>query len=263
MRKGRYSALVAACLATVLLVPLEIYIPGAILWALALLFSLRDPDRAFRLRMSVLLGAILLLAFAPINTDTSTPHFIELGLYFLAVVILPAAILKRYDPGVLDFRFWPQQFRWLDLFYVAISIPLAWGVIELYFFKINPELPTHWPLPQPYDQEAVWRLFAGINCVGIWDELFFVNTVYALLLSLFPRKIANLAQAVVYASVLNDMAFTGVGPLIIYLFALTQGSMYSESKCLLYVLIVHIIVDAFLVAAIIQYHYPEHTAILF
>ena len=259
----RYGALAALCLATVLLFPLEIYIPGGILWALALALVFRDPDRTYRLRMSVLLGTILLLAIAPINTNTGNRHFTELGLYFLAVVLLPALILKRHDPGALDFRFWPKSFRWLDIFYVAISIPIAWGVIEIYFFNINPELPTHWPLPMPYDQEAVWRLFAAINCVGIWDELFFVNTVYAIMLSLFPRKVANAAQAVVYASVLNDMAFTGIGPLVIYLFALTQGSMYSESKCLLYVLIVHIIVDAFLVAAIVQYHYPDHTAIMF
>jgi hypothetical protein len=32
--------------------------------------------------------------------------------------------------------------------------------------------------------------------------------------------------------------------------------MYERSRCLLYVLIVHLIVDAFLVAAILQYHYP-------
>ena len=59
------------------------------------------------------------------------------------------------------------------------------------------------------------------------------------------------------------MAFTGVGPIVVYAFALTQGAMYERSRCLLYVLIVHLIVDAFLVFAILQYHYPDHTFPLF
>jgi hypothetical protein len=43
---------------------------------------------------------------------------------------------------------------------------------------------------------------------------------------------------------------------LVFLFALTQGFMYEKSRGLLYVLLVHIIVDAFLVMAIMQYHYP-------
>ena len=66
---------------------------------------------------------------------------------------------------------------------------------------------------------------------------------------------ANAAQAVVYTSVLYDMAFTGAGPVIVYLFALTQGSMYDGSRSLLWVLLVHLIVDFFLVAAILHHYY--------
>jgi hypothetical protein len=52
------------------------------------------------------------------------------------------------------------------------------------------------------------------------------------------------------------MAFTGAGPFIVYLFALTQGAMFKESDSLLYVLVVHLIVDAFLFAAILHHYYP-------
>jgi hypothetical protein len=90
-----------------------------------------------------------------------------------------------------------------------------------------------------------------------------VNTVYAILRGIFPARIANAAQAVVYTSVLYDMAFTGHGIWIVYLFALTQGVMYEKSRVLLYVLIVHLIVDAFLVMAILQYYYPTHSLPLF
>ena len=117
-------------------------------------------------------------------------------------------------------------------------------------------MPTHWPLPARHDPGQVWRLIIGINCVGIWDELFFINTIYAILRSLYSAPIANLAQAVVYTSVLYDMAFTGIGPLVIYGFALTQGMMWEKSRCLLFVLAVHVIVDVFLVMAILRHYYP-------
>ena len=102
------------------------------------------------------------------------------------------------------------------------------------------------------------RLFVGINSVGIWDELFFVNVSFAVLRSLFRFRTANAIQAVLYTSVLYDMAFTGIGPFIVYLFAWTQGAMFEESENLLFVLVVHLIVDAFLISAIVGFHYPGH-----
>ncbi len=259
----RLAALIAFCAAAVFLIPVEWYVPGGFLWAISAFLVWRDPEAAFKRRMAVLLGAIAILAAAPIHTDTSTRHFIALGIPFLAVVLGPALILGRTDPGVIRYRFKPRRFRWLDVGYVAISIPLAWLVFELYFKVVNTWMPTHWALPSHAEVEASWRLFIGINCVGMWDELFFVNTVFAVLRSIFPFRVANAAQAVVYASVLTDMAFTGIGPVIVFLFALTQGAMFEESDNLLYVLLVHVIVDVFLLSSIFNYYYPGFTPIPF
>ena len=259
----RMTALAAFCAAAALLIPLRAYVPGAVLWGIALILALRDGEPAFRRRMGVLLGAVAVLAAAPINTDTSTRHFITLGIPFAAVLIVPYLILRRTDPGVVRYRFLPRRFRRLDVFYVLISIPLAWLVFELYFKVLNPWVPTHWHLPPEPDLTASWRLFIGINCVGIWDELFFVNTVFAVLRSVFPFRVANAAQAVIYASVLTRMAFTGIGPVVVFLFALTQGSMFEESESLVYVLLVHVIVDVFLLSAIFNHYYAGFTPIPF
>jgi len=71
--------------------------------------------------------------------------------------------------------------------------------------------------------------------------------------------VANAAQAVVYTAVLCDMAFTGIGPIVVYGFAWTQGAMFEKADNLLYVLLVHIIVDVFLFAAIVGHHYPGYS----
>lgn len=242
-------------LATVLLMPLERYLWGACAWGVCLALVLREQKPTFRRRFLVLLGVVALLGAAPIHTGLDNRHFITLGVCFLAVILVPALVLRRTDPGLLDFRLWPRRFRWADIIYTSFSIPLAWAIIEVYFFTLSPDVPAHWPLPSVPDRGETWRLIVGINCVGIWDELFFINTVYAILRSLYPLRIANLGQAIVYTSVLSDMAFTGWGPPIVYGFALTQGAMYEGSRCLLWVLIVHLVVDFFLVAAILHYNY--------
>ncbi|MDP6461739.1 MAG: hypothetical protein QF819_06685 [Gemmatimonadota bacterium] len=253
---ARVPFLLAFSAATILLIPLEMWLPGGVAATVALVLLLRDPVPAFRRRLGTLLGCVALLAASPIHTDTSTRHFATLGLPFFLAIVGPAVLLARTDPGVIRYRFFPRRIRKLDLLYTAISIPLAWLVIEFYFFHANPELPTHWPLPAVRDAESVRRLFIGINCVGIWDELFFVNTVYAVLRSVFPFRVANAVQAVVYSAVLTDMAFTGIGPVVVYAFAWTQGAMFEKAEGLLWVLVVHLIVDFYLVAAIVGYHYP-------
>jgi len=259
----RLAALVAFCASGALLIPLESYVGGGILWLAGAVLTFREPDLAFRRRMGVLLATVAVLAAAPIHTDTSPRHFIALGIPFLLVILGPALILSRTDPGVIRYRFCPKRFRWLDIFYLVISIPLAWMAFELYFKVINPDVPTHWALPLVPESGANWRLFAGINGIGIWDEFFFVNTVFVILRSLFPLRLANAAQAVIYTAVLYDMAFTGIGPVLVYLFALTQGFMFEDSENLLYVLVVHVIVDVFLLSAIFNHAYPGFTPIPF
>jgi hypothetical protein len=253
--KTRYASLFFFCVATVFMIPFEMYPFGGVFWIASFYYAMADSEAFFRRRMAVLLGCVSLLTAAPIHTDTSNEHILQLGGFFLAVIALPPLILWKWDREVFSYQFWPKRFRWLDLLYVAISIPLAKYIFDWYF-GYNDYMPTQWFLPENYDVGSTHRLFWGINGVGIWDELFFVNTVYVLLRSMFSFRVANLAQAVVYTAVLFDMAFIGIGPVLVYLFALTQGAMFEESENLLYVLIVHLIVDYFLFSSIVAHYYP-------
>jgi len=269
---ARWIMLIAFAAATFLSIPHEQYLVGGIFFVVSLVLALRDESRELRRRMGILLGCVALLAITPISTQLEPIKILTLGGPFLAVIVVPAIILARTDPGVIRYRFWPKRFRWLDVFYLAISIPGAWFVLDWYFgfggwsgFETvlgtsldSRFMPFQWPLPPQQDDGTMTFLFWGINGVGVWDELFFVNTVFAILRSLFHFRIANTFQAVVYMSVLFDMAFAGIGPILVFLFALTQGSMYEESDNLLYVLVVHLIVDYFLYWEIVTGHYPDY-----
>lgn len=228
-------------------------LPFALVFAYML--TLETPYR--RVRYLALAAPLLVLSFAPITTDTSTRGFLLLGTCFVLVLVLPTLILWRERPSPITFAFWPKRLDRLELLYTLLAVPLAWGAFRLYFGVLSPEVPLNWALPLEPDTNELLRLFVGINLVGIWDELFFINIGYAVLRQLFPARTANLAQAVIYTTVLWTMAFRGVGPLFVYLFALTQGAMFERSRVLLWVLIVHLIVDYFLFQAIVSAYYPD------
>jgi hypothetical protein len=256
---GRHIAAVTLwCLASVLLIPLQWWVPGAVAWIGCAVLIWTAGDQALRRRMAVLLACVALLAVAPIDTDTSNVHFLSLGSFFLAAVAIPSLALRRSDPGVVRYRLLPDRLRWRDAGYVVASIPAAWAGLRLYF-TLSPEVTRNWVLPPVLQDEVLWRLFLGINAVGIWDELFFVNICFAILRSRFPFATANLGQAVIYTAVLYDMAFTGMGPLFVYVFALTQGALFERSENLLTVLLVHLIVDYFLFQEIVTAYYPSLT----
>ena len=249
--------LIGFALTTVFAIPLHWHLAGILVGLVTGILILKDDEVPVRRRMGILLGCVALLAATDINTSTEWANFLRVGIPFFLVVFIPAVIMRYTDPGIIRYRFWPRFWRKADVIYTVLSIPLAWAILEFYWW-VNPELYQQWSLPPEPDSDEIKRLFLGINMVGIWDELFFVNTVFAVLRSLFHFRVANFLQAVVYTSVLYDMAFIGIGPVIVFAFAWTQGRMFEKSESLLWVLIVHLIVDFFLVAAIVHSYYPSY-----
>jgi hypothetical protein len=260
--KSRIAMLVSFALATILLIPAHQFIAGGIFAIVCVILIAQDPEPQLRRRIGILLGCVILLGVTDINPSLSNENFLKVGIPFTLVIALPGVIQYFGDRGIIRYRFWPKIWRKQDIIYTILSIPLAWVVLKSYdwgnrtFFE--DELFRHWLLPAEPDAMEIRRLFIGINLVGIWDELFFVNVCFALFRSLFQFRVANTMQAVVYTAVLFDMAFTGCGVFIVFAFAWTQGAMFEKSESLLWVLIVHLIVDYFLVAMIVQTYYPGY-----
>jgi membrane protease YdiL (CAAX protease family) len=259
----RKVMLACFALATVLLIPAGQFIVGGIVAVACAWLISTDQEVKLRRRMGILLGCVIFLSLIDINPSLSDKNFLTLSTAFTLVIIVPALVLHfGGDKGLIRFRFWPVHWRKQDVIYTILSVPLAWVVLKSYewgnreFF--DNELFRQWSMPPEADEGEIRRLFIGINLVGIWDELFFVNTCFAMLRSLFRFRIANALQAVIYTAVLYDMAFVGCGVFIVFLFAWTQGSMFEKSESLLWVLIVHLIVDYFLVAFIVQSYYPSY-----
>ena len=153
--------------------------------------------------------------------------------YFLVAGVLTVAVLAPY---LID-RFWFRRHvirfplrsgrRWTvaEKVYMFSVVGLAWLIMPFYFIRSGTYL--NWPAPREPSELA--RLFVGVNAVGLWDELFFICTVFTLLRRHLPLWQANLLQAVIFVSFLWELGYTSWGPFLTYPFALIQGYLFART----------------------------------
>jgi membrane protease YdiL (CAAX protease family) len=180
--------------------------------------------------------------------------------YFLVAGVLTVAVLTPYLLDRFVFKRHVIRFplrsgrKWTvkERIYL-VSVPaLAYLIMPFYF--INSGTYQNWPAPREPSELA--RLFVGVNAVGLWDELFFICTVFTLLRRHFPIWQANLLQAVIFVSFLWELGYTSWGPFLTFPFALVQGYLFARTRSLPYVLCTHLIFDCVLWLILVYAHNP-------
>lgn len=136
--------------------------------------------------------------------------------------------------------------------WLAGVLVLGWLILPFYF--ISSGVYRNWPVVD--SPELIARLFVGVGAVGVWDELFFICTVFAVLLRHFPAWLANVLQAVVFVSFLWELGYRAWGPLLTIPFALVQGVIFLRTRSLGYVVTVHLLFDAVVFAVLVHAHNP-------
>ncbi|UJP11395.1 CPBP family intramembrane metalloprotease [Microbacterium sp. KUDC0406] len=141
--------------------------------------------------------------------------------------------------------------RWQWIWLVAVLV-LGWLILPFYF--ITSGVYLNWPVVD--SPELIGRLFLGVGAVGIWDELFFICTVFALLRRHLPDAAANVLQAAVFVSFLWELGYRAWGPVLTIPFALLQGWIFLRTHSLAYVVSVHLLFDAVVFAVLVHAHNP-------
>ena len=145
-------------------------------------------------------------------------------------------------------RKWARwQWGWL----IAVIV-LGWLILPFYF--ITSGVYLNWPVVD--EPDLIARLFVGVGAVGIWDELFFICTVFTLLLRHLPVPAANVLQTVVFVSFLWELGYRAWGPVLTIPFALLQGWIFLRTHSLAYVVSVHLLFDAVVFAVLVHAHNP-------
>jgi membrane protease YdiL (CAAX protease family) len=228
------------------------------LMAASLVLARRDPVRTWWRTCVLLAYTITLLWFTAVDGDTHDVHVVELTLKLgVGILVVPALLARYWLKQPLDYNWLSGRWSWRNWLWLVAGFWIAYGVLWLYFHRWTPDLHLSWNLAAYENRtEALWRIFWGCNFVGMWDELAFINFVFVLLWRRFPFWEANLAQAVFFTSFLYDMAFVGWGPVVIFSFALIQGYTYRTTRSLLYIIVLHLMVDTILFYMIANRWFP-------
>jgi len=204
--------------------------------------------------LSVVAIALTWISFISLHADISNAGIAGFTIALGGAVILPYTI-TRWGSKDRRIRFPWAGGRWTKRMWTYIVVVVLAAYLILPFYFLTSGVYRNWPAVQDWDMIA--RLFLGVNAVGLWDELFFICTVYTLLMRHFRPWLANILQAGIFVSFLWELGYQSWGPLLTIPFALVQGAIFSWTQNLLYVVTVHLLFDAVVFLVIVHAHFPE------
>ncbi|CAH0255333.1 CPBP family intramembrane glutamic endopeptidase [Microbacterium sp. Bi128] len=199
------------------------------------------------------------VSLIPLKAELDDAAFVRFTLALGGAVLLPY-VLSRFVFHDRAIRFpWRGGGRWAwwQWAWLAGVIVLGWLILPFYF--VTSGVYMNWPVVDT--PELIARLFVGVGAVGIWDELFFVCTVFALLRRHFPDVSANVLQAIVFVSFLWELGYQAWGPVLTIPFALVQGFLLLRTRSLWYVVTVHLLFDAVVFGVLVHAHNPDAVSI--
>ncbi|WOF22143.1 CPBP family intramembrane metalloprotease [Microbacterium betulae] len=204
--------------------------------------------------LSLIAAGMLVVSAIPLAAELDNAAMLRFTLALGGAVVVPYVVSRFvYRDRAIRFpwrgggRWRPMQWGWL----VAV-LALGWLILPFYF--VTSGVYLNWPVVDTPDLIA--RLFVGVGAVGIWDELFFICTVFALLLRHFPTAVANGLQAIVFVSFLWELGYRAWGPVLTIPFALLQGWIFLRTRSLAYVVTVHLLFDAVVFLVLVHAHNP-------
>lgn len=195
---------------------------------------------------------IFVMSVIPVTTDISYEHMFVMGVAMLVAVTLPYLISRYWFKDYAITYPWHFKAVWTREQWWYLAAVLLVGYFVLPFYMISTGVYQNWPAVSGADETL--RLFLGTNGLGIWDELFFICTVFVLLRRHLSFWVANILQGVLFTSFLFELGFEAWGPLVIFIFTQVQGYIFEKTHSLFYVVTVHLLFDLILFLVLLHAH---------
>ena len=211
-------------------------------------------DRPLARHLTPIAVSLVILSTMSLAADLSNAGMARFAVVLTLAVAVPYVVVRHVlGHDVIAFP-WRTGQRWsrFEYTYLAVVVTLGYLVLPPYF--IGSGSYRNWPTVT--EPDTIVRLFLGVNAVGLWDELFFICVVFALLRRHFPFGVANVLQAVVFVSFLWELGYRSWGPLLTIPFALLQGYIFARTRSLAYVVTVHLSFDLIIFMILVHAHTP-------
>lgn len=251
IRRGAAAALIVGA------APL-FYVAGSPLGYLSIVLGLAlsiTVSWKFTRDMGLIALPLLLIAQISVEANLEWFNIALFGSVLIAAVALPYSLSRWvFRDHAIRFPGRPNE-PWtrLEWTWLALVLILGWLILPVYF--IGSGSYHNWPAVS--EPSEVIRLFFGVGFVGIWDELFFICVVFALLRRHLPFWGANVLQAVVFVSFLWELGYRAWGPALTIPFALIQAWIFEKSRSVYYVITVHLLFDVMVFLVLLYAHHPQ------
>ena len=211
-------------------------------------------NRALARDLSLIAVPLVLISLISVEANLEWGNIALMGSVLTACVAYPY-LMSRFVFREHAVRFpgrpgepWSRgEWAWL-----AAVLVLGYSVLPVFF--ITSGSYQNWPAVERPSEIA--RLFVGVGFVGIWDELFFICVVFALLRRHFSLWVSNVLQAIVFASFLWELGYRSWGPALTVPFALIQGWIFEKSRSVFYIVTVHLLFDVVVFLVLVYAHHP-------
>ncbi|MFT3835020.1 MAG: CPBP family intramembrane metalloprotease [Micropruina sp.] len=204
--------------------------------------------------LTAVASGIVVLSLSDLSADLSDAGMVRFTLVLTGALLVPYALVRwvfRREPVRFPWGGW----RWNRAQWSYLVVVIVAGYLILPWYFLSTGVYRNWPAIHAPDEIA--RLFVGVNAVGIWDELFFICTVFTLYRRHFPLWQANVLQAMIFVAFLWELGYQAWGPLLTIPFALVQGAIFQLTKNLAYVITVHLLFDLVVFGVLIHGHNPS------
>ena len=249
----RLPAAALVCSSSVALFGFQVAPVGYAMLAAGLLLALAVDRPLFR-HLCLVAASLVVISLVPLEADLGDAAIARFAVVLSTAVLGPFVVSRLlWREDVIRFpvrtgRTWSR----FEYCYLVLVVGLGYLVLPVYF--ITSGAYRNWP---PINEAGeVARLFVGVNAVGLWDELFFICTVFALLRRHFGFAQANVLQATVFVSFLWELGYQSWGPLLTVPFALLQGYIFQRTRSLTYVVCVHLAFDVVIFGVLVHAHNP-------
>ena len=248
-----YLSLLFLVIGTLLMIPLGQKIEGVTVLGVGALMTF-GATRAYSRHALLIFLSIAIIGVAPIGTSIDLMHIISMGALIGLAVLIPFVVTRfLYKESVIRFPIGRHTWTRGHVGYLLLACILSYLILP--YWMQTTGAYQNWVVEN--DPYHLFILFLGTNGLGIWDELFFIVTVLALLKRHMPFHQANLVQALLFTSFLYELGFRGWAPFIIYPFALLQGLVFRRTDNLVYIIAIHLTIDFVLYLALINAHHPQ------
>ena len=204
--------------------------------------------------LSLIAIGLVIVSLIELKAELDDAAMVRFTLALGGAVAVPYLISRFvYRDHAIRFP-WRGGGRWSTFQWVWLAVVLVLGWLILPYYFITSGVYLNWPVVDT--PNLIARLFVGVGAVGIWDELFFICTCFALLRRHFADASANVLQAIVFVSFLWELGYQAWGPFLTIPFALLQGFIFLRTRSLAYVVTVHLLFDAVVFGVLVHAHNP-------